>query len=87
MMTVRGQTTIAAISELRNKSEAILQHLKESKVVLERHKKPVAVMLDYKKYEDLETMLDFAEDYILGMLAKERDEKSSKKDFIDIEKW
>ena len=32
-------------------------------------------------------MLDFAEDYVLGMLALERDKKSTKKDFVDIEKW
>ncbi|OGR90958.1 MAG: hypothetical protein A2992_04155 [Elusimicrobia bacterium RIFCSPLOWO2_01_FULL_59_12] len=87
MMTVREPTTIAAISELRNKTEAILSRLRDTQVVLERHKKAVAVMLDYKKFEELQTMLDFAEDYILGMIALERDKKSSKKDFVDLESW
>ena len=87
MMTVKENTTIAAISELRNKSEAILESLRDHRVVLERHKKPVAVMLNYKKYTEWETMLDFAEDYILGALALERDKSASPKDFIDLDAW
>jgi PHD/YefM family antitoxin component YafN of YafNO toxin-antitoxin module len=87
MMTVKEHTTIAAISELRNKSEAILHSLKENRVILERHKKPVAVMLDYKRFEAMEKMIDFSEDYILGALALERDKKSKPSDFIDIDAW
>ena len=87
MITVKQKTSIAGISELRNKSEEILKNVKDHDVVSERHNKPVAVMIDYKQYELHEKMLDYAEDYVLGMLALERDKKSSKKDFIDIEKW
>jgi PHD/YefM family antitoxin component YafN of YafNO toxin-antitoxin module len=87
MMTVKEKTTIAAISELRNKSEQILHQLKSHRVVLERHKKPVAVMLNYRAYQDFEAMVDLAEDYILGALARERDRTATKKDFIDIDEW
>lgn len=79
--------TIAAISEFRNKSEEILHNLKEHDVVLERHNKPVAVMIDYKRYELQEKLLDLAEDYILGMSALKRDKGAKKSDFIDIDKW
>lgn len=87
MMTVKENTTIAAISELRNKSEAILHSLNENRVILERHKKPVAVMMNYKRFEALEKMIDFAEDYILGSIALERDKKSKPSDFVDIDSW
>ena len=87
MITVHSKTTIAAISELRNKSERILSILKENKVVLERRHRPVAVMLGYDQYEALEKILEFAEDYVLGVLAMNRDKKAKKQDFIDIEKW
>jgi len=87
MITVREKTTIAAISELRSQTEKILASLKNNRVVLERHKKPIAVMLNYKNYEALEKVLDFAEDYVLGMVALQRDRESKKRDFIDIDKW
>ena len=87
MITVKEKTTLASISELRTKTEEILEHLKENRVVLERHQKPVAVMLDYEKYELTEKMIEFAEDYILGMIALERDEESKAADFVDIDKW
>ena len=87
MMTVKENTTIAAISELRSQTEAILQSLKGNRVILERHKKAVAVMLDYKRFEVMEKMIDFAEDYILGSMALLRDKNSKSSDFVDIESW
>jgi hypothetical protein len=87
MMTVKENTTIAAISELRSQTEAILHSLKQNRVVLERHKRPVAVMLDYRRFEALEAMIDFAEDYILGSIALQRDKSSKPSDFVDIETW
>ncbi len=85
MITVKKKATIATISELRNKSSKILNSLKENRVILQRHKKPVAIMVDYKQYENVEEMLEFAEDYILGMTALQRDEKAKKRDFVDID--
>jgi len=87
MITLKEKATIAGISELRNKSEEILRHLKDHHVILERHNKPVAVLVDFKKYEVFEQMLDFAEDYVLGMLAAERDRGAKKSDFVDIKQW
>jgi PHD/YefM family antitoxin component YafN of YafNO toxin-antitoxin module len=87
MMTVKEKTTIASISELRNKSEAILHSLKSNRVILERHKHPIAVMLDYKRFELMEEMIDFAEDYILGAMAQQRDKNSKPSDFVDIDAW
>ncbi len=87
MITVKKKTTIATISELQNKSDKILNSLKENRVILQRHKKPVAIIVDYKQYENVEEMLEFAEDYILGMTAMQRDGKARKRDFVDIDEW
>ena len=87
MITVKKETTIAGLSELRTKSEAILKELKGHPVILEKHNKPVAVMVEYHQYALGEELLDFAEDYILGCMALKRDESAKKKDFVDIEKW
>jgi len=87
MITITDKSTIASLSELRTKSEEILKQLADHKVILQKHNRPVAVMLAFKQYEYLEKLLDFVEEYALGNLAKERDERSSKRDFIDIEKW
>jgi len=87
MITVREKATIAGISELRNKSEEILKNVKDHGVILERHHKPVAVLIDYRKYQMLDEMLDFAEDYVLGVMARERDKKARPKDFVDVDEW
>lgn len=87
MITVKEDTTLVGISELRNSPERIFKEMGKRAVVIERHRKPVAVMIDYKRYERQEKLLDWAEDYILGMIALERDKGSKKSDFIDIEKW
>ena len=87
MITVKNSATITSISEFRNKSEQILAHLKENRVIIERHKKPVAVMLDYVQYEKLEVMLDLAEDLVLGTVALDRDRSAKKRDFVDLDRW
>jgi len=87
MITINDKATIAAISELRNKSEDILKQLADHRVILQRHNKPVAVMIGYRQYEQFNKLLDLVEEYALGMTAFERDKKSSKKDFVDIEQW
>lgn len=87
MITVNEKSTIAAISELRTKSEEILRSLSQNKVILQKHNKPVAVMLAYSQYQVLEKMLDLLEDYTLGALALDRDRTSRKDDFVDIDRW
>lgn len=87
MITIKHSATLASISELRTKSEEILSRLKENRVILERHNKPVAVMVDYAQYEKYEAMLDLAEDLVLGSLAAARDKAAKKGDFVDLDKW
>lgn len=87
MITVRDSATLASISELRSKSEEILSHLKSNRVILERHKKPIAVMIDFDQYEKFEALLELAEDLVLGMKALKRDRAAGKNDFVDLDQW
>ena len=87
MITIKHSATLASISELRNKSEEILSRLKEHRVILERHNKPVAVMVDYAQFEKYEAMLELAEDLVLGSLAAARDRSSKERDFVDLDQW
>ena len=87
MITVKNETTIAGLSELRTKSEEILKELKNHPVILEKHNKPVAVMVAFQKFKLEEEMLDYAEEYILARIAQKRDMESKRSDFIDSHKW
>jgi len=87
MITVKNKTSIASISELRSKSKLVLKSMKDHPVILQRHNKPLAVLMDYKSFETLEVMLDYAEDYILGRLAAKREQESRPEDYVDINEW
>ena len=39
-----------------------------------------------EKYNQMERTLEVLEDYVLGILAKERDSKTKPSDYVDIEK-
>ena len=87
MITIKEKSTIVSLSELRTKSDEILRQLADHKVILQKHNKPVAVMLQFKDFARLEKLLDLLEDYTLGMTAIERDKQGRDEDFVDIEKW
>ena len=87
MITIADKSTIAGLSELRTKSEKILKQLEDHKVILQKHNKPVAVMLAYKQYINLMNLLDMVENRTLGEIALKRDQKSTGKDFVDIDEW
>ena len=87
MIPINERATIATLGELKTKPGEILKRLSRTNVVLQRNKKPVAVMLSYQQYTLLEKLLDRIEDCTLGMKALDRNKKISKKDFSDIEEW
>ncbi len=85
MRTVKEQTTLVGISELRTKAEEILQLMNRSTVVIEKRHKPLAVMLPIARYEEMEALLDWAEDQILGTLARQRERGTPKKSYLTLE--
>ena len=87
MITVSEKSTIASLSELKTKSEEIIKQLADHRVILQKHNKPVAVMLGYKQYALFEKLLEMVEDYTLGKIALERDQKAADSDFLPLEEW
>lgn len=84
MITIKEDTTLIGISELRTDIDKILEESKRRKVLIERRNKPVAVLLAIERYEQIEEVLDLLEDTALGLLAKERESKSKASDYLDI---
>lgn len=84
MITVKEDTTLVGISELRTNIDKILEESKKHKVLIERRNKPVAVLLAVERYNQIEEILDLLEDAALGLLAKERESKSKTSDYLDI---
>lgn len=86
MFTVREDTTLVGLSELRTNFNKVLEALSKHKVLLERRNKPLAVIVPVEKYEQMEELIELIEDAGLGYLAKERDIKSKPLDYLDLDK-
>lgn len=86
MITVKEDTTLVGVSELRTHIDKILEESKKHKVLIGRRNKPVAVLLAIERYNQIEEILDSLEDTALGFLAKEREAKSKPSDYLDIQK-
>lgn len=85
MRTIEKNTTLVGVSELRTNFDEILKKAKDTRVIIEKRKKFMAVLMDMEKYEKMERMLDAVEDIVLGYLAREREKDSDLSDYIDIE--
>lgn len=85
MRRVKEDTTLVGISELRTQADEILQVAQREPVILEKRHKPVAVLVPIKQYDQTEAMLDRLEDAVLGLLAKERERRSSRKGYLTLE--
>ena len=85
MITVKENTTLVGISELRNSPERIFKEISKRPVVIERHRKPVAVLMPIKKFEEMEKLFDLIEDLVLSSLAQEREKRHRKPQWVSIE--
>ena len=85
MITVKQNTTLVGVSELRKGIEKILEKAKEGLVVIEKRHKPTAVLMSTEEYERMQEMLELAEDIVLGFIAQERFKKSKAEDYVNIE--
>lgn len=86
MFTVKEDTTLVGVSELRTKLDRILREAKRHKIVIEKRNKPIAILIAIERYSAIEELLDRLEDYELGHLAREREKASSKEDYLSLEK-
>lgn len=86
MYTVKEDTTLVGVSELRNRIDKILQEAQHRKIIIEKRNKPVAVLIAIDQYNAMEELIDRIEDMELGRSAREREKGSSGADYISIEK-
>ena len=84
MLSVKEDTTIVGITELRKMIPEILKKIKQEKVILTRRNRPIGILVDYEEYERMEKMIEALEDQVLGQLAKERAARKDKRT-IDLE--
>ena len=85
MRRVKGDTTLVGISELRTQADAILKVAQHEPVIVEKHHKPMAVLVPIEQYDKTEEALDLLEDHLLGLLAREREQHSRRKDTLTLE--
>lgn len=85
MITVKQNTTLVGVSELRKGIEKILEAARKGLVIIEKRHKPAAVLMANEEYEKMQQILETAEDLVLGFIAHERFKGSKEKDYIDIE--
>ena len=84
MLSVKEDTTIVGITELRKMIPEILKKIKQEKVILTRRNRPIGILVDYEEYERMEKMIEALEDQVLGQLAKERASRKDRRT-IDLE--
>ena len=85
MITVKEDTTLVGVSELRKGIDKILKKAGKGPVIIEKRHKPQAVLLSSEEYERMQGALETAEDLVLGYLANERYKGASPGDYLDIE--
>jgi prevent-host-death family protein len=85
MHTIKEDTTLVGVSELRTRLEKTLDEARHHKVVIEKRNKPIAVLVAIDRYEAMEDIHDRIEDMELGGIAKKRDAKSGKRDYVSIQ--
>lgn len=86
MYTLKEDTTLVGVSELRNRIDKVLEVARHHKVIIEKRNKPVAVLIAIDQYNAIEEVLDLIEDMELGRASEKRENNSSSTDYIAIEK-
>ncbi|MFZ3072486.1 MAG: type II toxin-antitoxin system Phd/YefM family antitoxin [Thermodesulfobacteriota bacterium] len=79
MLTVKEDTAIVGVSELRTKTPEVLEEIKKHMVILTRRNMPVGVIMDYGDYEKMSKLLAEAEDIVLAELARKRLSRKNRK--------
>ena len=85
MLTVKENTTLVGVSELRKGIDKILEKARKGLVIIEKRHKPTAVLMSNEEYEHIQQIVETAEDIVLGFIANERYKNSKEKDYVSIE--
>lgn len=72
MLKIKENATLVPLTELRTRAKEILKEAENSRIILELHHKPVAVLLSLKAYELYEKIMDWAEDEYFTKIVEKR---------------
>ena len=84
MISVKENTTLVGVSELRTNPEAVFKQMRKSRVILEKRNRPVAVLLSIEQYEEIERAMEWLEDQSLGYLAHVRERQTPRTQHIPL---
>ena len=85
MRKIKGDTTLVGVSELRTQADEILKVAQHEPVIVEKRHKPMAVLVPIEQYDRTEETLEALEDYLLGLLAKEREQRFPRKRYLTLD--
>ena len=85
MKTFLKDTTLIQTSELRTRLDEALRLAKTGRVIIEKHHKPVAVLVDPERFEQMEEALEGLSDVVLALEARVREQGSKASDFVSLE--
>lgn len=86
MYTIKEDTTLVGVSELRSRIDKVIEEAQHHKVIIEKRNKPIAVLIAIDQYNAMEEILDLVEDLELGRIARDREKNSKASDYIPIDK-
>lgn len=84
MFVLDDKTALIGTTDLRSRM-AEVEDMQYEKMVVMKREKPIAVIMTFDQYKKNRDRTEELEDLVLGYMAKERDEKSTKKDYISLE--
>lgn len=85
MKIIKENTALAAVSELRTRMDEILAQLRETPVILEKHRREVAVLVEPKRYKAMQETIEAALDILLAIEERRRGAASKARDSAVLE--
>lgn len=85
MLNINDEMVMVGSTEFRAEMPKLFKIVGKKKVVVMNRGEAIGVFLNFKEYQEKESLLDTFEDLILAYLAKERDESASESDFLTHE--
>lgn len=79
MFTIKEETTLVGVSELKTHFNQILNAAKEKNVVLTKRNRPIMAILDYDRYQQMTELIEELEDLSLENLAQQRLNRKDRK--------
>ena len=79
MFTVEEKTSVFGVSELRQKTNELLEELKKGRVLLTRRNQPLAIILDMDEYRRLRDLDEESENNFLLKIAETRSKTKAKR--------